>query len=99
MRVAGAAGEIEEDTHHAPAEWLGLFEPVGVLEQSGQVVERGGDLGVQGAIVRFANGERPAQEGLRGGELRLGMQGQEAQEKTLGCTEGFECTLPDGRDR
>ena len=52
----------------------GLLEAVGGLEQLGQVVEVDGDRGMLGAIALLVDGERPAQEGLRGREFRPGVQ-------------------------
>jgi hypothetical protein len=39
-------GEVEEDTHHLPAQWLGLGQAVGGLKQQSQVVQADGDVAV-----------------------------------------------------
>jgi hypothetical protein len=59
MRVAGAAGEVEEDTHHPPTQGLGRFKPVGGLKQLGQVVEADGDIRVLRAVALLIDFERP----------------------------------------
>lgn len=62
--VPGAAGEVEDDARHSPAQRLGLSQAVGVLEQQRQVVQVDGDVGVLGSVGRFVDDKSTAHQRL-----------------------------------
>ena len=65
-----AAREFNKDSDMPPHERLGLGEPVGVLQQFGEVVEVRRDSGMVRPQAVFADGQRaPAKRLGVGGEL------------------------------
>ena len=76
MLVPGTLGEQQKDFEMSAHHWLRLGQPVGVLEQLGQVVEADRDVGVIGSVARLIDGQRAAGADLGGPELWVRARGE-----------------------
>jgi hypothetical protein len=68
MEMTRGTSEVQEYLQLMAHQWLGLPQPVGGLQEMGQIVEADGNVWVVDTEIFFVDGQGAAHQGLSLGE-------------------------------